>query len=583
MDNLHPIDRENCKIISFNQLLSKIQTSSNKTTTITIDEGDDEWEQEDENSLFYFQVDIMELLPYPEAIILHTPMAWNVSPQDLILFVLGVDTTILRDLHVPVKTTDSTLKKVLVWFQNELDKCHPDWETLGRDICGILGHFITPQANKNIWVRRDNLIENRILRVFVQMTKSDMTTFLKTSPIPRIALDKDNFFIDKPKNFKTIINTLRKENKIYNHVFNFVPFIKNNPMAVFTNDNLFYRLHDDIKCVSRTCFNRQQLQQQQYYHCLPKIPANKTKLPSPQPPKNNLSPSNEKMAFHAPHETSPLTLATELPPYEKKMTEPAETSATELHLTFPSYEKEMTELHPLATMKSHPHPSSLSSSIYPPQVDVYIPPRSHFKVYVDSLCDADWRSLTTPNAMVSTGIVSSYLQYLALENIFAGTSYDTLVLPHEIYNMNADATILSQKNDHYRYILFPICDSTLLHYFLVLFDLKIHIVYLLESAIRIYKSEHQKIFSFVKNKIIPQLKDSSPWKYIIPKHIPQQKWGSGDCGIFIMLYAKYIIQKNRSLSELTTKTLRGFNNIADSRRRLEEELREAIGKFYSNS
>lgn len=113
-----------------------------------------------------------------------------------------------------------------------------------------LGDLICPCLNKRLWLNNDNLIAHRILKIIIQLDSLEMTDILKHCPCPKICLDPNMYIIkNDPQRFINTINALRKENDIFNYVFNFWQYI---PMYALNNDAI-YKLDGDLHKINEAC------------------------------------------------------------------------------------------------------------------------------------------------------------------------------------------------------------------------------------------------------------------------------------------------------------------------------------------
>ena len=112
------------------------------------------------------------------------------------------------------------------------------------------GDLICPCLNKRLWLHKDNLIAYRILKINIQLDSLEMTDILKHCPNPKICLDPNEYIIkNNPQQFIKIINDLRRENDIFNYVFNFWQHI---PMYALNNDAI-YKLDEDLHQIDEAC------------------------------------------------------------------------------------------------------------------------------------------------------------------------------------------------------------------------------------------------------------------------------------------------------------------------------------------
>lgn len=121
-----------------------------------------------------------------------------------------------------------------------------------NDITTTLGELISPCINKRLWFHKNNLITYRILKINVKLDSLEMTDILKNCPHPKTCLDPKRYVIkNNPELFVKTINDLRKEDDVFNYVFNFWRYI---PIYIVNNDAV-YKLNCDIHQIDDECID----------------------------------------------------------------------------------------------------------------------------------------------------------------------------------------------------------------------------------------------------------------------------------------------------------------------------------------
>ena len=206
---------EEFKLYKLNATLSNIHNEiKNKNTQIPNNNDDNNISQTPLKDVkYHFRIVLQELIHNPRIHVEKNIQRANIPPQQLFLSNLFSNKKIKYDYH-------------------------------------YLGDLICPCVNKNLWFQKSNLITNRILKFNIKLDDLEMTDILKHCPHPKICLDPNRYIIKKnPQLFVETINNLRKDNDIFNYVFNFWQYIS---MYDINNDAV-YKLHCDVHQIDEKC------------------------------------------------------------------------------------------------------------------------------------------------------------------------------------------------------------------------------------------------------------------------------------------------------------------------------------------